>query len=168
MPDVVVRPVRPSDAEAFTEIRLLPSVLETMCSMPSERAADRRKTLENLGANEHVLVAEVDGKVVGVASLSVLGGRRRHVGDLSLAVHEEYQGRGIGRRLMQALLDVADNYLGLARTELEVVSDNTRAIRLYESLGFQVEGAKRGGYFRQGRLLDLVIMGRMRQPGGAS
>lgn len=160
--EVLVRPVRPADAEAFTEIRLLPSVLETMCSTPSERVADRRRSLESLGPNDHVLVAESDGKVVGVASLQVLGGRRRHVGDLSIAVHEEYQGRGIGRRLMHALLDIADNYLGLARTELEVVGDNTRAIRLYESLGFEVEGAKRGGYFRQGRLIDLVIMGRLR------
>lgn len=162
MPEIVVRPIRPSDAEAFTEIRLLPSVLETMCSMPSERSTDRRRALENLGPNDHILVAETDGKVIGVASLQVLGGRRRHVGDLSIAVHEEYQGRGIGRRLMNELLNVADNYLGLARTELEVVGDNARAIRLYESLGFQVEGAKRGGYFRKGQLIDLVIMGRLR------
>ncbi len=63
---------------------------------------------------------------------------------------------------MQALLDVADNYLGLKRLELEVVTDNEAAIQLYESLGFKREGIKRSSMFRGGVFVDTLMMGRVR------
>lgn len=63
---------------------------------------------------------------------------------------------------MTALLDLADCRLGLARVELEVVADNPAAVHLYESLGFEREGLKRRAFLVDGRLADLVVMGRLR------
>jgi putative acetyltransferase len=77
-------------------------------------------------------------------------------------VHDEHQGRGIGRALMAALLDLADLHVGLARVELEVATENTAAVRLYESLGFEREGVKRAAFMIDGRLSDLLVMGRIR------
>ena len=161
-PGVVIRPVRMEDAEAIHKVRRLPGVMDGTTSLPSERLADRRRFIEGFGPDDHVLVAEVEGRVVGVAGLHVGRGRRRHVGEIGMMVHDRYRGRGVGRTLLAALLALADDHLGLVRVELEVLSDNARAIRLYERFGFEHEGFKRKALFRQGEHADLLVMGRVR------
>jgi putative acetyltransferase len=90
-------------------------------------------------------------------------GKRRHTGEIGITVHDDYTGRGIGRALLAALLDLADNTLGLKRVELDVITDNAAAIHLYESLGFEHEGIKRCALFRGGQFVDLLMMGRIRE-----
>ncbi len=104
----------------------------------------------------------MDGAVVGMAGLHVGAGKQRHVGSIGILVHDDFQGRGIGSTLMRTLLDLADDYLGLARVELEVIADNVAAIRLYERFGFEREGVKRRAYMVDGRPADLLMMGRLR------
>ncbi|MGE5485649.1 MAG: N-acetyltransferase family protein [Ignavibacteriales bacterium] len=162
MPETRIRPVKAEDAEAANEIRRQAGVMEHILALPSERVTDSRKFLENLGPTDHVFVAESEGRVVGMAALQVAAGRRRHTGGVGLMVHRDYHGQGIGRRLMDEILDVADNWLGLVRVELEVFADNGRAISLYESLGFQTEGRKRKGALRRGEFVDILIMGRVK------
>jgi len=106
----------------------------------------------------------LDGTIVGMAGLHVAAGKRRHSASLGMSVDDAYHGRGIGRKLLEALLDVADNYLGLTRVELEVLVDNARAIRLYERMGFEHEGCKRKAIFRGGRYVDAYVMARLREP----
>ena len=158
----LIRPVRAEDAEAVHEIRRQPSVVEFTLAVPSERVADNRRFLEALGPDDHVLVAEVGGRVVGIAGLHVKRGRERHCAWLGMSVHDQFQGRGLGRRLVEALLDVADNHLGLSRVELEVMADNARAIQLYERCGFEHEGRKRQAIRRHGAYVDALLMGRLR------
>ncbi len=157
-----IRPVRAEDVEAVNALRRQPSIVEGTLALPSERIENSREFLERLGRDDHVMVAEVDGRVVGIAGLHVGQGKTRHVGKLGIAVDEEFQGRGIGRQLMQSLLDLADNFLGLIRVELEVHVDNARAIALYESLGFEQDGQRRKAVLRHGQYQDLLLMGRVR------
>jgi putative acetyltransferase len=149
------------DAEAINEMRRQRTVAEWTMGLPSERIAQNREFLQALSPEDHVLVAELDDRVVGMAGLHVRRGKGQHAAALGIMVREEYQGQGIGRRLMDALLDLADNWLGLVRVELDVFAGNDRAIRLYESLGFQREGLKRKDVFRNGRYEDVVVMGRV-------
>ncbi|MEA4882418.1 MAG: GNAT family N-acetyltransferase [Clostridia bacterium] len=162
--DYIIRPVRPEDAEAISEFRRLPKVMEYTYALPSERVRLMEEWLGSMGPDNHDFVAEADGRAVGVAGVQVARGKRRHVGELGISVHDAYQGYGIGRALMETLLDLADNYLGLIRVELEVFADNTRAISLYESLGFELEGRKRKAVFRRGGYIDVLVMGRIREP----
>jgi putative acetyltransferase len=161
-PGPLIRPVRAEDVEAVHELRRQPTVVEYTLALPSERIEDNRRYLEGLGPDDHVLVAEVDGRVVGMAGLHVKRGKLRHSGEIGMMVHDAYQGRGIGRRLLQALLDLADIHLGLVRVELEVFSDNPRAVKLYESLGFEHEGCKRKAARRAATYVDILVMGRVR------
>ena len=62
---------------------------------------------------------------------------------------------------MNACLDFADNWANYARVELTVHADNTRAIKLYESLGFEHEGRLRDFSFREGGYVDALLMGRL-------
>lgn len=159
---ILIRPARLEDAAGLTEIRRQAAVMEFNNLLPSLRDGRDREWLAQLGPDDHVLVAEDDGRVVGFARLDVLGGRQRHVGTVSINVHDAWQGRGIGRRLLESLLELADDYLGLTRVQLEVWADNQRAIRLYETLGFEPEGRKRNAVRRRGEYVDVLLMGRLR------
>jgi len=161
---VVIRPVRVEDVSDLEAVRHQPGVLDGTLNIPSERLLDRRRRIEELGPNVHELVAEIDGRVVGTAGLIAFQGRLNHAGEIAhIMVHDEFQGRGIGRQLLEALLDIADNSLGLVRVELGVYTDNEGAVRLYESLGFTHEGIKRKCARRQGRLVDAAMMARIRE-----
>src|SRR5215211_8447420 len=108
---VVIRPVRVEDVSDLEAVRHQPGVLDGTLNIPSERLLDRRRRIEDLGPNVHELVAEVDGRVVGTAGLVAFQGRMSHAGEIAhIMVHDQFAGRGIGRRLMEALLDIADNY----------------------------------------------------------
>ena len=107
-------------------------------------------------------MAVIDGKAVGSASLNRFENRRAHAGSIGMAVHDAYAGRGAGSALMAALVGQADNWLNLKRLELNVWSDNTRAMALYERFGFEREGVFRNYAWRDGAYADSVAMARLR------
>ena len=90
---------------------------------------------------ELMLVAIVDGKHAGNCSLMRVGGlsRYRHRCDLGIALYQEYCGRGIGKVMLETILEVARK-LGYEQAELEVIAGNDQAIALYEKLGFRKYG----------------------------
>jgi putative acetyltransferase len=63
---------------------------------------------------------------------------------------------------MAALIDLADNWLGLHRIELTVYVDNAPAIHLYEKIGFVIEGTARDFALRGGVYVDVHTMARLR------
>jgi putative acetyltransferase len=93
----------------------------------------------------YVLVACVDEEVVGNLDLSTAPStpRRRHAGHIAMAVHDDWQGKGIGSALMEAALDLADNWLNPIRVELTLYADNAAGIAPYEKFGFEIEGTHR-------------------------
>ena len=68
-----------------------------------------------------------------------------------------YRGLGIGRALMAATINAA-LACGITRIELTVRADNTRAIALYESLGFVAEGRLRRHMLVDGRFHESIVM----------
>ena len=161
-PDVIIRPIRPEDAEALWIIGRQEGVIETTMALPSLRLEQRIKSIQALSENDHYMVAERAGEAVGVAGLTVETGRKRHSGSLFIYVARQQQGQGIGTRLMQSLLDLADNWLLLRRVELTVLTENEGARRLYERLGFVVEGWRKMSIIAQGELKDEWLMARYR------
>ena len=55
-----------------------------------------------------------------------------------MAVREDWQGKGVGTKLLEVALDLADNWLGLTRLDLRIFTDNGAAIALYRRFGFKV------------------------------
>jgi putative acetyltransferase len=109
------------------------------------------------------LVACVEGDVVGSLALetSPARWRMRHVASIGMAVRDDWQGKGVGTALLEAAVDLADNWLNLTRIELRVYTDNTPAIALYEKFGFEIEGTHRRMAFRQGEYVDGYSMARI-------
>lgn len=106
-----------------------------------------------------VLVAERDGRVAGYASYGdwrAFDGYR-HTVEHSVYVDKDCRGGGIGRLLMQALIERAK----AARVHVMIAAieaENAASIRLHESLGFHLVGIHREVGTKFGRWLDLAAM----------
>ena len=109
------------------------------------------------------LVACMDDRVVGnIAMWTMTSSRHRHAGEIAMAVHDDWQGKGCGYALLVAALDLADHWMDLRRIELEVFTDNEPALRLYERSGFDIEGTLKQFAFREGEYADVYAMARLR------
>ena len=110
-------------------------------------------------------MACVENEVVGQLGLFTFPHhpRRRHVGQIGMAVRDDWQGKGVGSALMAAAIDLADNWLNLSRLELEVYTDNQPAIALYKKFGFVNEGTLIRFGYRDGRYVDVHAMARLRE-----
>jgi len=159
---LTIRAREPGDWKEIAALRQLPRVRWGTLALPFVSEDATRKFLENPPDGRTGIVAVLDEKIVGTADLSRDKGRRSHVGHIGICVHDDFHGRGIGSRLLAALIDTADNWLGLRRLELAVYADNAPAIRLYKRFGFEIEGTRRAVAFRDGAFVDDHVMARRR------
>lgn len=163
---VTLRRAAPHDAAAMARFMADPAVLSNLMQLPYPSTEMWAKRLADQALPSGVelhLVAERGGVLAGSAGLHPTGPalRRRHVAYLGISVATEHQGQGVGRALMQGLLDYADGWAQLLRVELTVFADNARAIALYERFGFQHEGRARAYALRNGRYEDVLYMARL-------
>ncbi|WP_349958629.1 GNAT family N-acetyltransferase [Rhizobium sp. ZPR3] len=103
-------------------------------------------------------VALAHGKVVGWCDISRHGfPSHAHAGKLGMGITPAYRGQGLGRRLIETTLRAAHD-AGIERVELSVHADNSRAIALYEKVGFVREGLARKSVRIDGRYKDAIHM----------
>jgi putative acetyltransferase len=175
-PGIAIRRATAGDAAGFAAMNSDEAVLAGLLQVPfpsvemwRSRLADSEKpdapqlvlvavTVEQSGAD-----SPPGGRVVGHAGLHQPHGspRRRHAAGLGIAVHPDFQRRGVGRALMATLCDYADRWSHWARLELTVFADNAGAIALYRSFGFEHEGRHRGYALRAGVYEDVLAMARL-------
>lgn len=161
--DLVIRGVQARDAADIHRFRIQPGALWDMGRLPTYTVMEAEEELKGENPNAHMMVAETGGQVVGLASMRQFGKRRAHVAHIgAILVSPQWWGRGIGDRLVQSLIDLGDNWLGLKRLELTVSADNQRAIALYEKLGFEIELLHKAYMIRGGRFSDMYLMARVR------
>ncbi len=107
-----------------------------------------------------MLVAEIDGEVVGVivfSSRNLI--RLSHTGSISMMIKKEHRNMGIGKLLLKELLAWAEQNPLIEKVSLGVFSTNHRAIALYKNLGFVEEGRKIKEYkLNNDVYLDDILM----------
>lgn len=160
---LVLRPTRPGDAEALAAMMGGAGFRHGTTQLPFVSPDKVRRWLETDDANETRILAMVDDAVVGSAELRRLSGRCAHVGGVGMGVADGWTGRRIGTALMASLVELADEWLGLRRLELEVLADNGPALALYKRFGFEPEGLRRDALFRAGTYADVLAMARLRR-----
>ncbi len=161
---IIIRATEPADYDAIRETMMQPMAQANTLQVPLTSVEVFRKRAAEIPATDHVLVAELDGRVVGNCALIGYPRhvRRRHVVSFGITVHDDFAGRGVGSALMQAALDLADNWLQYTRIELTVFTDNANAIALYRKFGFEIEGTHKQYAFRNGRFEDVYAMARIK------
>jgi putative acetyltransferase len=165
MMDIEIRHAEPDDYEAIHTIYSGPKVVWGTLQLPYSPTETQRKRLDEPRQGTYVLVACVDDEVIGHLSLHTFPNspRRKHMAGMGMGVHDDWQGKGVGTALMEAVIDFADNWLNLTRLELDVFTDNQPGIHLYEKFGFEIEGRMRQYAFREGQFADVYKMSRLRK-----
>ncbi len=115
-----------------------------------------------LGNERFDLIAEINDELVGFASLLVLPDRQSHAGWFVIGVCERFQNNGVGQRLLQALIWIADLAYGLRRVQLTVYCNNTVALKLYQKFGFEIEGRHKDFVRYANQFVDAYSMARVR------
>jgi L-phenylalanine/L-methionine N-acetyltransferase len=158
-----IRSQEPQDAEQLSALIGSVGTFEGTLQLPDMPVAMRLERLRQIDERSCKLVAVAGDRIVGAAGLHVGHGalRRLHARELGIGIAREWQGRGLGQRLIARLLDWADNWAGVLRVELTVHADNDRAIALYRSMGFVEEGRHRAYALKNGRYVDAFFMARL-------
>lgn len=125
---------------------------------PADLERSRTFARRNMEVGNPHFVALAGDQVVGWCDITrkELEGFR-HTGSLGMGVLKTHRGQGIGERLASAALQQA-RAAGLERVDLDVYASNDAAIKLYEKLGFAVEGVHRRARKLDGQYDDLISM----------
>ncbi|WP_324606447.1 GNAT family N-acetyltransferase [Xenorhabdus nematophila] len=134
--EIIIRATEPEDAEHYQRIYSHPNVYPNTLQRPCPSHEGWRERLKLNKAQGNIdFVAEVDGKVVGTMGIFTYANpRRRHAVGIGIGVDEAYFGKGVGSKMMAFVIDYVFNWLGCIRIELEVFSDNEKAIGLYKKI----------------------------------
>ena len=114
----------------------------------------------NASDNEAMPVCLVEGKVAGNCQIVWSKGiKTRHRAKVAIALLKEYWNQGIGTRMFQELIRIAEANEQILQMELEFVEGNTRARALYEKMGFRITGVKPNAIrLKDGTLLNEYSM----------
>lgn len=114
----------------------------------------------NASENEAMLVCIVDGKVAGNCQIAWKTGlKTRHRASVAIALLKEFWNLGIGTRMFEEMIRIAEANENLIQMELEFVEGNTRARALYEKMGFRITGVNPNAIrLRDGTLLNEYYM----------
>jgi RimJ/RimL family protein N-acetyltransferase len=166
---IVIRRAEPDDADAM--VAYLSAIYaenpDTVARRDVPTAEVQRDAIEKANSAERAFfLLALDGSLV-VGVLDVFAWERpegRHCGRLGISVLSEWRDHGVGRQLVKQAIERVWQWDGFCRLELDVVAWNARAIHLYQSLGFEIEGRRRGAINLRGRHEDILAMGLVWDP----
>lgn len=101
---------------------------------------------------------EIDGYIAGCLSINGSNRKRmKHCVEFGISVEKKYWGKGIGRLLLDEMISICkDN--GIRKINLKTSEDNERAINLYKSYGFEIEGRLKNECCIDGKFSDTYCM----------
>jgi phosphinothricin acetyltransferase len=156
---ILIRNAELSDLEAITDI-YNEAILTTTATFDTEPKSitEQVQWFQSHDERHPILVAVVDGKIVGWASLSRWSERRGYDGtaETSFYVKSEYHGQGIGRKLKQAIIDEARR-LKFHTIIARVAGESKASLHLNKSFGFVYIGTMKEVGRKFGKLLDVQI-----------
>ncbi|RSN07002.1 GNAT family N-acetyltransferase [Streptomyces sp. WAC 01325] len=158
----VLRPFTEDDAAVMAEIIEDPEVVRFTGEASEEFSLERLRSWygSRSAQNDRLDLAVTDratGELVGEVVLYEWDPTARSCTFRTL-VGPRGRGRGIGTEATRLIVGHGFEQLGLHRIQLEAYGHNPRALRVYEKVGFVVEGVRREADFRDGQWLDWVMM----------
>jgi RimJ/RimL family protein N-acetyltransferase len=158
---LLLRPLSKDDKEALVGLFARASVEELRFFR--DDAADRavvESWVDNLNLkNVYPLVAIVDDKIVGDATLHFRERYHRHLAWVRIFLDQNYRRRGIGTLMLRSLIEIARN-LSLQQLYIEVVSTQHNVIKALLDLGFQHEVTLHDYFMTSdGATYDMAVLG---------
>jgi putative acetyltransferase len=161
-----IRPSRPYDAIPIAAVHRATAAIRGGIARQPEEITDSyidRVLHEALADGVGLVAVDEGGVVIGeIHAVRIPVKLFSHVlSDLTVAVHPDWRGRGVGSALFAALFSAARAMEPpIVRVELNAGAGNAGAMRLYERIGFRVEGRlEKRGCFPDGTFEDDIAMG---------
>lgn len=107
-----------------------------------------------------MIAAFIDGRLVANVGLSRVANREKyaHRAELGISIKRDFWGLGLGTVMMSAAIDAA-KAMGYEQLELEVVTENLRAVTLYQRYEFETFGTRERSFkFRDGSYCSEYLM----------
>jgi RimJ/RimL family protein N-acetyltransferase len=166
---ITLRDPEPTDAAALIEHldRLtrdgVGQVLEYGEFVPSIEDEQRWVESTRANPNEILVAAFFEGQLIGLVDFRHEKRRRMsHVGSFGIGVLPQWRDQGVGRVIIESMIDWLIHYTDIEIVQLGVLADNERAIALYEKLGFVIEGRKQKYFkFGPGHYVDELLMAKV-------
>jgi L-amino acid N-acyltransferase YncA len=160
MDDISIRAAREDDAAAIATI-YNQGIEDRIATLETElrTAPERREWMAARGPRHPVIVAESAGEVIGWGSLNSYNPRAayQHVVDLSVYVERQWRGKGVGRRLLARLIELARD-IGYHKMMLAAFPFNGSGVALYERMGFTTVGICHEMGLLDGGWVDTIVM----------
>ena len=165
--EAVLRSPREEDVESTLEyLYVSAGETEYILRYPEEcgkyTAEGERKLFEqkNASPNEAMLMCVVDGRVIGNCEISFYRGMKtKHRATVAIALISEFWNQGIGTKMFEEMIRLAEEREEVIQMELEFVEGNSRARHLYEKMGFRIAGVHPNAIrLKDGRLLNNYLM----------
>jgi len=157
---LTIRQATLNDLDAITEI-YNDAILKTVATFDTEPKTleEQKSWFASHGPKYPILVAEQDGTIVGWASLSMWSDRCAYsdTAEISLYVEETHRGKGIGKKLLEAILQEGKK-AGLHTVIARITAGNDISIRLAQSAGFEHIGVMKEVGRKFGKLLDVHLL----------
>lgn len=154
----MIRKAVKSDIQALMDI-YNDAILYTTATFDTEvKDMENRIAWFDEHTGKHIIyVYEMEGGVAGYASLSRYRDRKAFdaVVEISIYIHEDYRGQGIGRSLMQEILAYAESCEEIETVVSLINSENAVSIHLHENFGFTYCGQIRNAGVKFGKKLNL-------------
>ena len=128
-------------------------------TLEGEKALFEQK---NASPFEAMIVCEVEGRIAGNCAIT-FGSRikARHKASVAIALLKDYWSLGIGTRMFEEMIRMAEEREGILQMELEFIEGNARARALYEKMGFRITGIHPDAVMlKDGTLLNEYLMTR--------
>jgi L-amino acid N-acyltransferase YncA len=157
---VKLRSARRDDLDSITEI-YNEAIVKTVATFDTELKTyeEQKKWFDDHESKNPILVAELNGVIVGWASLSKWSDRCAYsdTAEISLYVREEYQEKGIGRQLIEAIIEEGKK-TGLHTIIARITAGNESSLHLHRSVGFTHIGVMKEVGKKFGKRQDVHLM----------
>lgn len=158
MDSLTIRPALEADHKYLVEWLLQPGVLKWFPLSDLREVEDAARIWMSYSKQGAVLTALWDGVPCGIANLYLQPYKKlAHQCLFAIIVDETYRGKGVGTRLLEALIALGKEKFKLEMIHLEVYEGNP-AIRLYRRMGFVQYGSQRHFIKDEGRYLAKILM----------
>jgi UDP-4-amino-4,6-dideoxy-N-acetyl-beta-L-altrosamine N-acetyltransferase len=157
---VLVTEADPAIQERLRELRNMETVRRYSYTDHIISREEHAEWLESLKGDVRRLSMAVllGGETVGAVSLSNINERAK-TADWSFYLGEDFQGKGLGSLVEYELLEFAFNERGLYKLNCEVLDTNPAVVTLHEKFGFVREGLRRQQAVKNGRRVDVHLLG---------
>lgn len=159
---IYLSPISIDDASLYTKWmndKKITDGLNSTCKVINEEGEKEwiSKVLERGGYTFGIILKDTDELIgnCGLMNENIIHG----TATIGIFIGEEkYRGKGIGKEVIDLLLDYGFNYLRLHNIDLAVFSFNENAIKCYKALGFKEYGRRRECYYLDGKWHDEILM----------